>query len=96
MPFTDKTGEEEFNGGEGIDGDFDEGVTGDNNEEQEIVEVDGFFLMAGEGVVVIVGDWVFGTDTTDFTGVFVSHLGMSSILFTFSTGLLLLSILFLI
>ena len=59
MPFTDKTGEEEFNGGEGIDGDFDEGVTGDNNEEQEIVEVDGFFLMAGEGVVVKVGDWVY-------------------------------------
>ena len=84
MPFTGKTDEEDF------------GVTGDNNEEQEMVEVDGFFLMPGEGVVVIVGDWVFGTDTTDFTGVFVSHLGMSSILFTVSTGLLLLSILFLI
>ena len=77
-----------------IEEDF--GVTGDNNEEQEIVEVDGFFLMAGEGVVVKVGDWVYGRDTTDFTGVFVTHLGMSSILFNFSTGLLLLSILFLI
>ena len=93
MPFTGKTGEEEFNGGEDLN---DVGVTGDNNEEQEMVEVDGFFLMPGEGVVVMVGDWVFGTDTTDFTGVFVSHLGMSSIFFTFSTGLLLLSILFLI
>ena len=72
------------------------GVTGDNNEEQEMVEVDGFFLMPGEGVVAIIWDWVFGTDTTDFTGVFVTHLGMSSIFFTFSTGLLLLSILFLI
>ena len=93
MPFTGKTGEEDFNGGGDVN-DF--GVTGDNNEEQEMVEVDGLFLMPGEGVVAIVWDWVFGTDTTDFTGVFVSHLGMSSIFFTFSTGLLLLSILFLI
>ena len=93
MPFTGKTGEEEFDGGEVMNDDF--GVTGDNNEEQEMVEVDGFFLMPGEGVVVMVEDWVFGTDTTDFTGVFVTHLGMSSIFFTFSTGLLLLSILFL-
>ena len=77
-----------------IEEDF--GVTGDNNEEQEMVEVDGFFLIPGEGVVVKVGDWVFERDTTDFTGVFVTQLGMSSILFIFSTGLLLLSILFLV
>ena len=51
MPFTGKTGEEEFNGGEDLN---DEGVTGDNKEEQEMVEVDGFFFMPGEGVVAIV------------------------------------------